>query len=503
MTTLAAALCLLLATPQVGARGDGFEYLRTGKPAFARTAFRNQIKREPANARALGGLGLAELALGNDDAACTALLDALGRGAGDADLRLGLARAFLRRARSRIAVGRGDEDETRYFLLDAQNQAERSAALAPADPAPLVVAAEALLELGDVDGAKRAVATAQARGLDAAGRRRLDGQIAYHEVRERVAEGSEADYVAARDALAALLRDDPVSAELHLRLGDLHHAFGRWNEALAAWKAAFAIEPFDRPALDLVLAYLKVPELAEAAGDVLGTALEAARKQVASNDPRPAYAWFCVGQARLFQQETEAAVDCFRKARELDGELRLPCALGLAEAAFRLRDYDAAAREWRAAFEVDADGACALLHHLGKHTTIAGGLQFLADRALQQKATADARELLALAWVLLPEDETVCNDFAFLCRETGQHDRSWEAYARLIELAPEQPRYLNDAALILQDYLKRDQALARSLYQRAIACADALLADPHVPQTTKEMALSARTDAANNLARLR
>ena len=509
MTALAALLVawlapLLAALPvaQVGSKGDGFDYLKQGKPSFARTAFRNQLKRNPGDLRAQGGIGLAELALGNDDAACTALLVAIEKGANDAAVRLGLARAFLRRARSRLAVGRGGEEETRYFLLDAQNQAERAAALAPADPQPWVVAAEALLELADVDGARAAIERATARGLDAAGQRHLSGQLAYHIARQQIESGVVADYETAKRALETLIATEPKSAELRLRLGDLHHAFEQWEAALSAWKSAFEIEPFDRPTLDLVLAYLKVPELAAAARATLETALSAAEKRVTGNDPRPSYALFCVGQARLFARDWEPAAELFRKARALDDALVLPCALGMAEAAFRTQKYDEAAREWTTAFAADREGARALLHHLGTHSTVAAAIQYLADVEVKRKAAEPARDLFGIAWLLMPDDADVCNNYAFLCRETGQHEQSWTAYSHLIELEPEQPRYLNDAALILQDYVKKDFALARSLYERAIAAADALISDPLTPQVTREMAQSAKTDASNNLARL-
>ncbi|MBM4014693.1 MAG: tetratricopeptide repeat protein [Planctomycetes bacterium] len=494
---LAATLAL-----QVVARGDGFDYLKQGKPAFARTAFRNQLKRDPSDPRALGGLGLAELALGNDQAACTTLLEALAAGQKGPEVRLGLGRACLRLARARLAVGLGDDDSLRYLLADAEDQARQSAALAPADPQPWVVVVEACLEQGAFGRAEEAAAEAERRGLDAKAVKALRGQLAYYAVREQVAAGSETDYVAAKDALLALIRDDPGSAELRLRLGDLHHAFGQWQEALTAWKGAFVLEPFDRPALDLVLAYLKVPALADAARATLEAAADAAQKRVTGNDPRPAYALFCVGQARLFARELDAATTLFRKARNLDDTLVLQCSLGLAEAAFKTQQFEEAATEWKRAFAADHAGAVALLHHLGTATTVSGGLQYLASVAVKKQQAGEARELLAAAFGLQPDDPVVCNDYAFLCRETGKHAESWEAYARLIELQPENPRYLNDAALILQDYLKKDLALARSLYERAIECADRLLGDPLVPQASKELAASARTDASNNLRRL-
>ncbi len=113
------ALALVAASLALGAAPtDGWEFLAKGKPSFARTAFTNQLKRTPDDARAHVGLGLAELALGNADAVCTILLDAIKTSPDDRDAHLGLARAFLLRARHRLATGR-DDDETRFLLLDA------------------------------------------------------------------------------------------------------------------------------------------------------------------------------------------------------------------------------------------------------------------------------------------------------------------------------------------------------------------------------------------------
>jgi len=495
-----AALALLAAVAL--ARGDGWEFLEAGKPALARTAFQNQLRKNPGDVKVLTGLGLAELALGNADAACERLLGSIEKGGGDARARLGLARAFLLRARSRLATGRGDEEETRYFLLDAENQAARAAALDPGDPQPWMTVAEARLILGDADGAQEAIDAAEQRGLEIKLVRRLRGDLSFQLVRARLEEGGVADWESAKREIEALIREDPGSAVLRLRLGDLHHAFGHFDEALESWRRAFAIEPFDRPALETVLACLKVPELRAKARAALQTALDAAESAATAGDPRPGYALFCVGQARLMDRELDGAIALFKRARAVDPSLEVPCSLGLADAAFRLQRHDEAAAAWSSAFAADFAQARALVVHLGLASATSASLQFLADQAVEKRRGDSARDLLAIAWDLTPDDPALCNDYAFLCRETGRHEESWRAYSRLVELAPGQPRYLNDAALILSDYLKKDLALARSLYERAIAAADSLLADPRASDVTREMAASAKRDATSNLAKL-
>src|SRR6185503_14177424 len=95
MTSRSRLASLLLLAPLLAPRGDGWEFLKAGKPAFARTAFQNQLKRTPGDVRARAGLAQAELALGNADGACQMLLECVQADGKDAVSRLGLARAFL------------------------------------------------------------------------------------------------------------------------------------------------------------------------------------------------------------------------------------------------------------------------------------------------------------------------------------------------------------------------------------------------------------------------
>jgi len=461
MAPVLRAFVLLLGLAHPAPASDGWEFLAKGKPNFARTAFANQLKRTPDDARALVGLGIAELTLGNSDKACEILLDAIKKSPEDRDAHLGLARCFLLRARRRIATGRGDEDETKYFLLDAQNQAERAAALKGDDPDAWVVVTEALLELGKFEQAERSIAEAEKRGLDATRKRRLRGELSYFMVASRAEEGTDASYEEAKSALEALIHEDPGAAELRLRLGDLNHAFGRWNEALEAWERGLSIEPFDRATLDTVLTYLRVPELRAKARLVLESAAATAEKLAGGSDPRPAYAIMCVGHCKLLERDLDGATALFKKAQKLDPTLEVQCSLGLADADFRGQRFDEAAAAYKAAFHADHAGAKALVLQIGQQANLAGSLQFLARQARAKGKNDDARDLLEIAVEFEAENAAVWNDFAFLCRETGKAQKAWEAYSKTIELAPDNPRYLNDAALILQDYLKKDFPRAR------------------------------------------
>jgi tetratricopeptide (TPR) repeat protein len=502
MGARALALAVLAAAlARAAAPTDGWEFLAKGKPSFARTAFTNQLKRTPDDDRAKVGLGLAELALGKPDAACTVLLDAIQRVPDDRDAHLGLARAFLLRARQRVATGHQD-DETRFLLLDAESQGERAAELAPADPEAWVVVAEARLEQGKFDRAETAIGEAEKRGLDVARKRRLRGELSYFLVASGAQEGGEEKFAEARDTLQALLREDPGATEIRLRLGDLCHAYGKWNEALDAWQAALVVEPFDRPTLDLLLTYLRAPELRPRARAAIESIAAAAERIAGGTDPRPAYAIMCVGQCRLLDRDLEGATLQFKRAQKLDPTLEVECSLGLADADYHRQHYDEAAAAFLRAFKANRTAATTLIVQVGTGPNVSASLQFLARRALEKGRKDEARELLAIAVEFEAENARLWNDLAFLCRETGKAQESWTAYARTIELAPDNPRYLNDAALVLQDYLKKDLARARQLYERAIAAADKVIADATATQVVRDAAADARKDATANLARL-
>jgi len=235
---------------------------------------------------------------------------------------------------------------------------------------------------------------------------------------------------------------------------------------------------------------------------VLESAAAAAQREAPGSDPRPAYAIMCVGQCKLIDRDLEEATNSFKKALRLDPGLTVQCSLGLAEADFRTQHFDESAAAYRGAFRADRDAATLLVRQIGQGETLSASVQYLARQAVGKGNKDDARELLEIAASFEPENASVWNDYAFLCRESGHAQESWVAYQKVIELAPENPRYLNDAALILQDYLKKDSARARGLYERAIAAADAILSDATRPQVTRDAAADAKRDATANLARL-
>ncbi|MGH7152134.1 MAG: hypothetical protein ACREIU_15620, partial [Planctomycetota bacterium] len=134
---------------------------------------------------------------------------------------------------------------------------------------------------------------------------------------------------------------------------------------------------------------------------------------------------------------------------------------------------------------------------------LARTLFLLGDRAFRDGRLEDARDLFGLVTSLDPADPAAWNNRAFLCRQTGRYEDAWRAYLGALRLRRDDPRLLNDAAIILHYNLGRDPRLASALYERAIECAGVLLLDPAVSSSARAEALAARKDAEENLRRLR
>lgn len=135
-------------------------------------------------------------------------------------------------------------------------------------------------------------------------------------------------------------------------------------------------------------------------------------------------------------------------------------------------------------------------------TAAAVSLGWATSVLVERGQRAEARNVLGKLLETEPERASIWNDYAFLCRETGLYEASYEAYERAVALDPENPRLLNDTALILQYHLRRDLGRARELYESAIAVAERLL-DADDPATDRASVRLALTDARNNLGRLR
>jgi tetratricopeptide (TPR) repeat protein len=131
---------------------------------------------------------------------------------------------------------------------------------------------------------------------------------------------------------------------------------------------------------------------------------------------------------------------------------------------------------------------------------VTNSLRFLADRAFRNGHVEQSRELNHVLACLL-DTADAWNNWALLCRDTKRYEDSLTGYRRALEKEPDSPQLLNDMAVVLQYHVPTAANLdaARAMYQRAIAEADKVLADPQAPAAARERAGKAKQDAVLNL----
>jgi tetratricopeptide (TPR) repeat protein len=81
-------------------------------------------------------------------------------------------------------------------------------------------------------------------------------------------------------------------------------------------------------------------------------------------------------------------------------------------------------------------------------------------------------------------------------------EKSYKAYSTALELSPEDPAYLNDTAVLLHYYLRRETEKAKAMYKKATERAEAELAKADLPADRRELYRIALRDSKHNLEKL-
>jgi len=285
-------------------------------------------------------------------------------------------------------------------------------------------------------------------------------------------------------------------AKTFRRLGDLATYEGDMEKALGYYGRALALDPYQAPhdwlfsrcapsrGVDL---YEKAAAAREKAGDRKGASFLLAwagaflEKQKKWKEARAVYdRSFALDPGGQWRSRYRAGWCCWWMGLKKEAE----------------KEFLLLVRSRRPEF-------CDLLRNSGPEgKTAAAMMHALAAKAVAEGRTRDARDL-SLLLATVRGGALDWNNYAFLCRETGEYEEAWQAYLYALGKAPRNPRILNDAALILQYHLHRNLGLAKKLYERAVASARKILADKNAKPADKSEAASALRDALNNLARLK
>ncbi|MBI5431565.1 MAG: tetratricopeptide repeat protein [Planctomycetes bacterium] len=278
-----------------------------------------------------------------------------------------------------------------------------------------------------------------------------------------VASPSTVDYLAAYQALGA---DELLAVLEAAKTAFVAHPDDAWGEATLLWWLGWT--RFDRK---------KYPE-----------AEEAFRATLAKN-PEFVNSWFYVYKACYSQQKYPEGIAALRTFSEADpngltAAIAAAKEMTLAEIEFLVGWCANPDKHQGEALNLDAALLCEICTRVspevGRHWNNLG--LFLRDHADTLKRTT--RDT--------PHETLV-----------GFWERALAAYETALSIAPENPNYLNDTAVILHYNLERDFERALELYAKAFACAEKELARTDLSPDDRAAIELARRDSKNNLALLK
>ena len=174
-------------------------------------------------------------------------------------------------------------------------------------------------------------------------------------------------------------------------------------------------------------------------------------------------------------------------------------------AAYYLNDFDAAENFAAEYARASAPGFADVLRALEttQRVQIADMVRYLGDRAYSQKRIDNSRDLNHVT-ACLKDSADAWNNHAFLCRETKQFQQAYDSYLHAIEKEPNSPQLWNDGGVVLQYHLPNEKNLAkaRTMYEKALQLAKAVLADKKATEQARKFATEARDNARANLLEL-
>jgi Flp pilus assembly protein TadD len=129
-------------------------------------------------------------------------------------------------------------------------------------------------------------------------------------------------------------------------------------------------------------------------------------------------------------------------------------------------------------------------------------LSWSVGELFAQNRFGPAHDVLKAITMTEPNDADVWNNYALACREVREYEESARAYRRSLKLDPDNPRLMNDTALVLHYYLQTDLGEAAELYEKAHERASEMLEADDLSDEDRALLQEVVYDAKNNLTKL-
>jgi tetratricopeptide (TPR) repeat protein len=205
----------------------------------------------------------------------------------------------------------------------------------------------------------------------------------------------------------------------------------------------------------------------------------------------PAYinSWYYIFRCAYAQKNYPDAIEALRKNWELAPDALVAALGGQPDMNFSILEY--------------LVGWCA---DPEKHAGVANN----ADAALLSEMLTRAAPTQARYWNnlgLFLRDEGDALRAAKTKADPAQLQKLWEAayaaYSQTLELEPGNPNYLNDTAVMLHYYLKRDYDKALAMYEKAAKRAEEELARTDLSPEMRDVIKIAKRDSNNNIVKVK
>jgi len=505
--------------------GQGRKALEDGRLAEAERLFEEAAKKDGGTPRTRMWVIRSWMENGryNDSLNAIDALDREGLKGPPIDYLYGMA--FALKARSYIAAGTGGV-EIQMSLDDAVMYLERAV---KADPE---LARDAFLPLAEAAWYGQRLDVARPAAEMAVERAPLDpdahfmlGRVALSQYgAERVtaenAAQAEATWETARKSLAkaAELLGRPESPALVDQLArirvDLGHTYvwkKEFDYAQREYAEAISWKPslVDLPRVHSLLGSERFLAAMESAATSMGS-----RSGV--DDAEFATVQWWLGFARYEQKQYEQADKAFSAAvAKLPGYVNSWFYIMLAR--YHQRDYEGSVAALRRHFEEDPADLVASINASAE--TNVRILDFLVGWLAGKQRYEEAAILTEVQTAVEPANTRFWNNLGLFRRDAGdalreserpgaaeeamaQYERSWQAYGKALELEPENPAFLNDAAVILHYCLDREPDRAKAMYEKARERAEIELARTDLTPEIREIYRIALRDSKNNLEKL-
>jgi Tfp pilus assembly protein PilF len=336
---------------------------------------------------------------------------------------------------------------------------------------------------------------------------------------EKAAE-SEANWETARKAFtqAAELIGRPEGPSVADKLArirvDLGHTYV-WKDKLEEAQREYA-EAISWGAALVNLTQVRAVLGAERFLGAMETAAASIAHHPGAEAPEIATVQWWLGWARYEQKQYEAADQAFSVAvAKWPGYTNSWFYIMLSR--YHRRDYEGATAALRRHF--DEDPADLVTSILGSPEANLRIVDYLVGWLAQKQRNAEAAMISEIQAAVEPTATRFWNNAGLFWRDAGEalwksdrpgaaqeakdaFEKSWYSYTKALEIEPENPALLNDAAVILHYYLDREREKAKAMYEKSFERATAELERTDLEPDVRDLYKTALRDSKNNLAKL-